>query len=85
MRLSKDEFEASLEILDRVNMLGYIDGMDNEFKLEVVESFFRCNNLFLHELNKRPVIEYKDEKRHYFMYVDSFKTLTEDEIAQLTI
>lgn len=85
MRLSKDEFEASLEILDRVNMLGYVDAMDNEFKLEVVESFFRCNNLFLHELNKRPVIEYKDEKRHYYMYVDSFKPLTSEEIAQIEL
>ena len=45
--MTKDQFEGCLEVLDRVNMLGTIEGMDDDLKKDIIESFISCHNLFL--------------------------------------
>ncbi|MDD6004306.1 MAG: hypothetical protein PUC68_01330 [Firmicutes bacterium] len=81
--MTKDQFEGCLEVLDRVNMLGTIEGMDDDLKNDIIESFISCQNLFLYELNKRPVVKYSDDKRELYMYCDSFRELNDEEINLL--
>lgn len=81
--MTRDQFEGCLEILDRVNMLGTTEGMDDDLKRDIIESFISCQNLFLYQLNNRPVVRYSDDKHELYMYCDSFKELNEEEINLL--
>ena len=83
MNLTKDQFEGALEILDKVNMLGETDDMDDEEKMDIVESYFKCNYLFFEELNKRPVVIFEDDTKTAYMWADSFRDLTDKEIDAL--
>lgn len=83
MNLTKDQFEGALEILDRVNMLGETDDMDDEEKMDIVESYAKCNYLYFMELNKRPVVIFEDDTNTAYMWADSFRDLTDKEIDTL--
>lgn len=81
--MNKELLEAYLEILDRVKMLGDTSQIDEELKEDIVESFIATGYLKAAKLNGRPVVIYQDEKRTYYMFADSFKALSEEEIVQI--
>ena len=83
MQFTKDQIEMALEVIDHVNMLGSRDHLDDELASDIVESFVSCGQVDFTTLNNRPVVFFDDGQRCYYMYGDSFKPLTEDEIASL--
>lgn len=78
MNLTKDQFEGCLEILDRANMLGSTEMMDDELKMDIIESFINCQNLTLYTYENRPIVKYSDDNKELYMYCDSFKDVSED-------
>lgn len=83
MNLTKEQFEAALTILDRVNMLGETDDMAEDEKMDIVESYCNCNYLFFETLNNRPVIIYEDDAKTHYMWADNERDLTDKEIDAL--
>lgn len=75
--------DACIEVLERLNLSGDTSLMDEELQNDVIESFVRTGYLNIVELNARPVIIYKDEKKSLYMFADSFKELNDEEIKQL--
>lgn len=75
-----NEIDASLELLERLGLSGDLDAMDAELKKDVVESFQNTGYLKTVYFNKRPVIVYHDEKRSMYLYGDSYRELTSDEL-----
>lgn len=55
--------DACIEVLERLNLSGDTSLMDEELQNDVIESFVRTGYLNIVELNARPVIVYKDEKK----------------------
>lgn len=78
-----NEIDASLEVLERLNLSGDISEMDDELKKDVVESFQNTGYLKTVYLNNRPVIIYQDEKRSLYLYGDSYRELNKEEIKLL--
>ena len=83
MKLTQDQFEGALEILNRCNMLGETDDMDDEEKMDIIESYANCNYLYFMELNKRPVVIFEDDTNTAYMWADSFRDLNDKEIDAL--
>ena len=83
MEFTKDQIEMALEVIDHVNMLGSRDHLDDELANDIVESFVSCGQVNFVSLNNRPVVFYDDGDRQYYMYGDSFKPLSEEEINML--
>ena len=83
MQFTNEQIEMALEVIDHVNMLGSRDHLDPQLQNDIVESFVSCGQVDFTTLNDRPVVFYDDGKRNYYMYGDSFKPLTDEEIKSL--
>ena len=75
--------ECAIEVLEKLNLSGDTSYMDNELKADIVESFERTGYIKFLELNKRPVVAYESEKEALYLYADSFKELSDEDIKTL--